>query len=104
MDDRRFDVFVRMLASGHSRRQFVKGLFGFGSATVAGVAVGQGTSEAARRPVSTPTPVPTCPGSQTWNGSACVCQSGVPCGPDCCDGSAQCCDNACCYGTCYGEE
>jgi hypothetical protein len=37
-------------------------------------------------------------------GSCCADDETV-CGPACCpNGSSECCDNACCYGTCYGEE
>ncbi len=102
MDDRRFDALTRALASGRNRRQLLKGLLGLGSAVATGAAVTE--VQAARRPTPTPRPV-TCPGSQIWNGSECVCPSGTKCGPDCCaDGQSECCDNACCYGTCYGEE
>jgi len=103
MDDRRFDSLTRSLASGSSRRQVLKGLLGLGGAAAAAGSLAS-EADAARRPK--PTPVPTCPGVQTWNGSACVCPGGhTKCGPDCCpDGLAECCDNACCYGTCYGEE
>ena len=101
MDDHRFDRLVRSLASGASRRQVLKGMLGIGGGVVAGGAMLE--TEAARRPTPTPKPV-RCPGSQVWNGAACVCPSGTICGPDCCPAEAQCCDNACCYGTCYGEE
>jgi hypothetical protein len=102
MDDRRFDVLARRLSQGASRRSLVKGLLGLGGAVVAG---SQLEVDAARRPAPTPKPV-TCPGSQTWNGSACVCPAGTTtCGPACCPaGQAACCDNACCFGTCFGEE
>src|SRR5690606_39935265 len=80
-----------------------EGLLGLGGAAVAGSTVLD--TEAARRPAPTPRP-PSCPGQQTWNGSECVCPAGSDtCGPDCCPtGVAQCCDQACCYGVCYGEE
>ncbi len=103
MDGSRFDHIARELAHGASRRALIKSALGIGSAfamrqTVADV-------EAARRPTPAPKPV-TCPGQQSWDGSACVCPDGMTtCGPDCCpDGLAQCCDNACCYGACSGEE
>lgn len=114
MDDRRFDTIVKALAEGHSRRAVLKGLLGLSGAAIVGSAVERNAAEAARRPAPTPAPR-TCPGKQTWNGTACVCQ--VPpaagtqkCGPDCCNpsgvgaASSECCDNACCFGTCYGDE
>lgn len=106
MDDRRFDAFVRSLASGQSRRAVLKGLLGLGGLAAIGVSRPGPSADAARRPAPTPTPAHRCPGKQTWNGSACTCPSGsTNCGPDCCpDGQAECCDNACCYGDCYGEE
>lgn len=115
MDDRRFDSLVKSLASGRSRRSVLKGLLGLGGAAVVGGAVLEGDSEAARRPSSTPTSVPKCPGEQTWNGGACVCPDTAPneCGPDCCTSvpggppiptHSECCDSACCFGTCYDEE
>ena len=102
MDERRFDALTRRLGQGVSRRSLIKGFLGLAGAAVAG---GQLRAEAARRPTPTPKPV-TCPGNQTWNGSACVCPTGATnCGPDCCPvGQAECCDNACCFGRCYGEE
>ena len=114
MDDRRFDSFARSLASGASRRSVLKGLLGLGGAAATGGMLRSDAAEAARRPTPTPKPV-TCPGRQTWNGSQCVCPGNAPykCGPDCCTGDAndppspthsECCDNACCFGTCYGEE
>ena len=101
MDDRSFDALVRSLASGSNRRQILRGLLGLGAGVAAAGTVAQ--VDAARRPTVTPT-VPKCPGSQYWNGSACVCSSGTNCGSDCCTGDAVCCDNACCFGECYGEE
>jgi hypothetical protein len=105
MDDGQFDRLTRALAAAVSRRAAFKAVLGLGGTTViAGKAAH--TTEAARRPAITPTPLPRCPGQQTWNGSACVCPAGHSvCGPDCCsDGLAACCDSSCCYGTCYGEE
>ncbi len=102
MDGNRFDDITRRLAADASRRSFLKRT----AATIAALAglSGVTATEAARRPTPTPKPV-NCPGSQTWNGSACACPGGtIACGPDCCPAGATCCDNACCYGTCYGEE
>lgn len=102
MDDRRFDAFVRLLATGSSRRQLVKGLLALGGVAAAGARVP--SAEAARRPTPTPRPV-TCPGQQTLQDGVCACPPNTTgCGPDCCPAGAQCCDNACCYGVCVGEE
>jgi hypothetical protein len=113
MDDRRFDSWTRALARGASRRSLLKGLLGLGGAAVAGSAGLSGNTEAARRSTPTPKPV-TCPGQQTWTGAACACPSGLSqCGPTCCHTTdvpqydpsySECCDGACCNGTCYGEE
>lgn len=117
MDNRRFDALTKAMAKSANRRGLLKGLFGLGGAAVAGDVFGPGDSEAARRPTPTPAP-PKCPGNQTWNGSKCVCPAGLSqCipngGPACCNdvtiapgapGYSTCCDNACCQGTCYGEE
>lgn len=102
MDDRRFDALVRKLASASNRRQVLKGFLGLGGAAVATSLHG---AEAARRPTPTPKPI-SCPGEQTWNGVECACPNGKSnCGPDCCpDGIAECCNNACCFGNCYGQE
>lgn len=103
MDDRRFDALTRHLGQGGSRRQLLQGLLGLGGTAVVG-SIQPRTGEAARRTTPSPTPAK-CPGNQISDGTACVCETGTTCGPDCCpDGEAQCCDNACCYGTCYGEE
>lgn len=112
MDDRRFDSLVRSLASGANRRQVLKGLLGIGGVAVAGARVSD--AEAARRPTPPPKPA-TCPGVQTPVGGQGVCQTPKApgtekCGPDCCNPTgidesySECCDNACCYGECYGEE
>lgn len=103
MDDRRFDHLTRSLATVGSRRTLIKGLLGLSGLTAAGSIMRQDQVRAATRPTPTPKPVQ-CPGSQTWNGAACVCATGTKCGPACCTGASQCCDNACCNGTCYGEE
>lgn len=111
MDDRRFDAFVRQLANGQSRRTLLKGLLGLGGVALAGTATA-GTAGAARRTTPTPKPVG-CPGIQAWNGTACDCPGSLTnCGPDCCNTTvprgnpahSECCDNACCFGECYGEE
>jgi hypothetical protein len=101
LNDPRFDSITRALASGQSRRAMLKALLAIGGGAAAGA--GLGTADAARRPTPTPKPV-SCPGQQVWDGAACVCLTGEKCGPDCCPVEAECCDNACCYGTCYGEE
>ncbi len=101
LNDPRFDSVTRVFASGQSRRGVLKALLAIGGGAVTGVGIG--SANAARRPTPTPKPI-TCPGQQVWNGTACVCQSGAGCGPDCCPAEAVCCDNACCYGTCYAEE
>ncbi len=116
MDDRRFDSLAKAVASGASRRSVIKGILGLGGTAIAGSVLLGGDAEAARRPTPTPKPVK-CPGRQTWSGSQCVCPGDAPekCGPDCCSGTnndpyprpadhSECCDNACCFGTCYGEE
>lgn len=108
MDDRRFDALVKSLAGGTSRRALLERMLGIGWAVVASEAFRSSDAAAARRPKTTPTPAAIiCPGSQVPCGNACCCPNGgdVKCGPDCCPaGIAECCDNACCYGTCYGEE
>lgn len=114
MDDRSFDSLVKAVALGTSRRRVLKGMLGLGGAALVGSAALEDDADAARRPTPTPKPVK-CPGLQTWNGSQCVCPDGAPekCGPDCCTngefppgsaGYSECCDNACCFGTCTGEE
>lgn len=113
MDDRRFDSLTKAFAAGSNRRSLFKGLLGIGGAGLAGSLVRDGDGEAARRP-TTPTPAPVrCPGRQVLSGGQCVCPDGTSkCGPDCCatsipspePGHSECCDNACCVGTCYGEE
>ncbi len=116
MDDRRFDSLARALARGQSRRGVLKGLLGLGGAALAGGVLLESGADAARRPAPAPKPV-TCPGRQIPDGGQCVCPPDAPntCGPDCCTGTSsdpyprdsqhtECCDNACCLGTCYGEE
>lgn len=114
MDDRRFDSLVKALAEGSSRRSLLKGLLGLGGVAVAGSSLRESNVEAARRPTPTPKP-PTCPGKQTPQGGQCVCiappaPGTQKCGPDCCNPTgvgplhSECCDNACCYGHCFGEE
>lgn len=104
MDDRRFDSLAKALAAGKSRRSVLKGLLGLGGAAAVGSLGMEHDAEAARRPAPTPKPVG-CPGSQVWNGSACACEAGITCGPECCpEGVATCCDGACCFGECIAEE
>jgi len=119
MDDRRFDSLTKALAGGASRRSVLKGILGLGGAAALGGTLLEGPAEAARRPTPTPKPVK-CPGNQTWNKTshACACppnlsQCNLDGGPACCNdqlaaagdpGYSTCCDNACCNGTCYGEE
>ena len=103
MDDRLFDHLSRSFARSDSRRTLIKGLLSLGGLTTIGAIARQDEALAARRPAPTPGPV-RCPGMQTWNGSMCGCTVGTICGPTCCTGASQCCDNACCDGTCYGEE
>jgi hypothetical protein len=102
VDTERFDSLVKSLARGSSRRSVLKGLLGLG-ATSAGVTLLESETNAARRPTPTPKPL-TCPGNQHWNGWECVCTSGQKCGPTCCLVGTECCDGACCFGHCYGEE
>lgn len=115
MDDRRFDALARSLAGASSRRSILRGLLGIGGALTGWSAL-EAETDAARRPTPTPTPM-RCPGQQTWDGFLCVCPGDAPhqCGPACCTGThddpylrppehSECCDNACCLGTCYGEE
>lgn len=93
MDGSRFDRMTRDLGRGASRRTVLKGLFGIGGAAIV-AEIAFDDAESARRP--TPTPRATATPS---------CQGGLVCGPDCCiPGQSECCDNACCFGECYGEE
>ncbi len=105
MDDRRFDELARGLAGRPNRRSLLKGMLGLGAVSAAGAALRDGDAEAARRPATT-TPVPKCPGQQSWNGSACVCPGNQTiCGAECCtSGESVCCDGACCAGECSAEE
>lgn len=95
------DSLARLLAAGKSRRAALKALGAMGLGLAASSP--DGGTHAARRPTPTPQP-PRCPGQQQWNGQECVCLAGEKCGPACCPDGATCCDNACCYGVCYGEE
>ncbi len=103
MDGSSFDRFTRQFAHQGSRRWFLTRLGLFGGAVAGGAVLDE--ASAARRPTPAPRPI-SCPGRQFWEGSACACEDGFTiCGPDCCpDGQAECCDNACCYGSCWGEE
>jgi len=111
MDDRRFDSLVKALATGTSRRSVFKGLLGLGGVTAIGGSLLQDGADAARRPTPTPK-APSCPGQQFLQSGQCTCPASAPskCGPDCCNPAgvdsahSECCDNACCFGLCYGEE
>lgn len=100
MDGDRFDGLARQFATASSRRFLLK------MATVKVAALASlgsiSAADAARRPTPTPKPV-SCPGQQIDVDGQCVCPNGMDtCGSECCPPEAQCCDNACCYGTCYG--
>ncbi|MEZ4505267.1 MAG: hypothetical protein R2848_05190 [Thermomicrobiales bacterium] len=106
MDDRRFDTLAKSLGTLQSRRSALKGALGVGWAVIAGKTLQPRESSAARRPTPTPKP-PTCPLLQTYIDGKCVCSDplDVTCGPECCPRHiTECCDNACCFGTCYDEE
>ncbi len=103
MDSSRFDSIARSLGRGLSRREALKAALGFGSAALVGTKLAPET-EAARRPTPTPKPI-VCPYPKVLSGGQCVCPVGTDaCGPDCCPPDAECFDNACCFGACYGEE
>jgi hypothetical protein len=106
MDDRRFDVLTKSLATDTNRRMLLKGLLSFGGAVLLETRASRTLVYAARRPTPQAPPTITCPGIQIPVGDQCQCPEGnAQCGPDCCPiGEASCCDNACCYGVCYGEE
>ena len=126
MDDRRFDAFVRGLATGRNRRSLLKGLLGLGGLTATG-AVLLGDADAARRgasspdvpapdpaqtppvpPVETPVPAtetPACAGVICNDGcctgactatGACCPAGSTVCGPDCCPNDR----STCCDGAC----
>ncbi|MCA9859779.1 MAG: hypothetical protein KC438_08660, partial [Thermomicrobiales bacterium] len=112
MDNRRFDSLVKGLAAGASRRTLIKGVLGLGGGVALGGTLLESGTEAAARPTPTPKPV-RCPGNQIVVNGQCTCPAGLSaCGPDCCNTSvpkgtqpySECCDNACCFGHCYGEE
>ena len=111
MDDRSFDALVKAVAVGASRRAMLRGLLGIGGASLGSVLLRDDVG-AARRPTPTPKPLQ-CPGIQRPVGGVCSCPAPLSkCGPDCCNDDApagtaeysECCDNACCFGHCYGEE
>ena len=120
MDDRRFDSLVRALAEGKSRRSVLKGLLGLGGAALVGSAALDGDADAARRPTPTPTPVqlsrqanrgqwrsvrlrgPTGAWSEQMRSR--LLHREVTDSLSAPAGHSECCDNACCFGTCYGEE
>lgn len=112
LDDRRFDALTKSFAAGRSRRTLLKGLLGLGGAAVAAGAGRTPPTDAARRPTPTPKPLK-CPGVQIPVDGECICPDGLDkCGPACCNETAplgspehsECCDNACCFGKCMGEE
>lgn len=103
METNRFDSLVKSLANGASRRSVLKGLVGLGGAAAVTSAFLEPEANAARRPTPTPKPI-TCPAGKHWDGTQCVCTTGGACGPECCHVGTECCDNACCFGHCYGEE
>ena len=94
MDDRRFDSLVRTMASGRSRRQVLRGLFGLGAGSVA-AATFAGGADAARRGYSGPN-VPLPP--SCYN----TCRPDQCGGSDGCGGTCECADGRTCtsYGTC----
>ncbi len=103
MDGSQFDRWTKALGSGISRRSAIKAALGLGGAAMAGKQLTSNVS-AARRPTPTPKSI-TCLPPKVLSGTECVCPLGTAaCGPDCCPDDAECCDNACCYGECYGEE
>jgi hypothetical protein len=103
MDGTRFDALTRALGSGGSRRTVLKGLLGIAGIAAAGGLPGD--AEAARRPTPTPRTRTYLGSQEPCDGGCCCPPETTMCGAECCpNGQAQCCDNACCYGTCYGEE
>ena len=103
MDGSQFDRLTRALGSGLSRRAAVKAALGLGTASLAGSQLASDAG-AARRPTPTPKPV-VCHTPKVLSGGQCVCpEATTACGPDCCPAGSECCDNACCYGTCSSEE
>lgn len=103
MDTNRFDSLVKSLATGTNRRSVLKGLVGLGGAAAVTSVFLEPEANAARRPTPTPKPI-TCPAGKHWDGTQCVCTTGGACGSECCHVGTECCDGACCFGDCYGEE
>jgi hypothetical protein len=101
MGGSQFDRLTREVARGTSRRTLMKTMLGLGGALIAGNRLGLERAEAARRGYSGPSlptqlPVPPiCPEGQSWNGAACVCTAGVPCGMSCCGEGTICTDQGC---------
>lgn len=109
MDDRRFDVLVKSLAAGRSRRQMLRGMLGLGGAAVVTAAALPGDARAARRGYGGPPRpgacVPTCDGTTCGGngcGGTCACRHGLVCiegtalcawpcfGSDQCSGDCHC--------------
>ena len=85
MDDRRFDDTRSIACQRAQPPHGAQGAPRSGRISRNGRRSAHG--QAARRP-TTPTPVPRCPGNQTWNGSACICPGTLSkCGPACCNES-----------------
>jgi hypothetical protein len=87
MDDRRFGHVTRAIVRSGSRRTLIEGLLGLSGIATVGRLAREADVRAARRPAPT-SQVPTCPGTQSWDGSACVCPNGAICGPACCTGAS----------------
>jgi len=111
VDNHRFDLLAKSLGTSGNRRHMLKRLLGFGGAAALAAVAPTGSTEAARRPTK-PDPKPVvCPGIQIPIEGTCRCPDELSeCGPDCCNPGgrgadySECCDGACCHGTCYGEE
>ena len=131
MDSNRFDALARALGRERSRRSALKAILGLGGTAAVGTILFSDTDAARRGYSGAPTDIPTiapfptqaqpsptatvscagalcadgcCDGQCTATGACCPTGSTV-CGAECCpSGESQCCDNACCFGLCYGEE
>ena len=134
MDPKRFDLITRLVGSSTSRRSLLRGLAGIIGGTSAAVIGSELDTEARRRSnIVLPPPPPVCPGqvpcptaqtccdqqqcNQTLGrccpagtepcpgGCCAICASGVSCGFECCETSAQCCGGECCAAgsECIGE-
>ena len=103
MDGKRFDELIRLLGSGASRRDVLKGLFGV---AIGSYATLNSTKTDARtlgtRPTVPPPPPPASTTSTTLAPTTttpdpCPASAGFRCGRECCSGGAlQCCDGECC--------